>query len=57
MLATLLRYLLKRMSLYQKDDHQQLTTDPTIYTPSSDGRLFGFLPYRKGVTRCTRVLR
>ncbi|KAF8494917.1 hypothetical protein F5888DRAFT_1805235 [Russula emetica] len=43
------KYLLKGMSLYQEDDHQQLTTDPTIYTPSSDGRLFGFLPYRTGI--------
>ncbi|KAF8496389.1 hypothetical protein F5888DRAFT_1833868 [Russula emetica] len=48
-LTALLRYLLKGMSLYQEDDHQQLTTDPTIYTPSSDGRLFGFLPYRTGI--------
>ncbi|KAF8502789.1 hypothetical protein F5888DRAFT_1800338 [Russula emetica] len=30
-------------------DHQRLTTDPTIYTPSSDGRLFGFLTYRTGI--------
>ncbi|KAF8487696.1 hypothetical protein F5888DRAFT_1820572 [Russula emetica] len=30
-------------------DHQGLTADPTIYTPSSDGRLFGFLPYRTGI--------
>ncbi|KAF8492026.1 root hair defective 3 GTP-binding protein-domain-containing protein [Russula emetica] len=30
-------------------DHQRLTADPTIYTPSSDGRLFGFLPYRTGI--------
>jgi enhancer of polycomb-like protein len=36
-LTALLRYLLKGMSLYQEDDHQWLTTDPTIYTPSSDG--------------------
>jgi enhancer of polycomb-like protein len=48
-LTALLRYLLKGMSLYQEDDHQQLTTDPTIYTPSSDGCLFGFLPYRMGI--------
>jgi hypothetical protein len=39
LLIALLRYLLKGMSLYQEDDHQRLTTDPTIYTPSSDGRL------------------
>jgi hypothetical protein len=32
-LIVLLRYLLKRMSLYEEDDHQRLTTDPTIYTP------------------------
>ncbi|KAF8489872.1 hypothetical protein F5888DRAFT_1808461 [Russula emetica] len=43
------KYLLKGMSLYQEDDHQRLTTDPTIYTPSSDGRPFGFLPYRTGI--------
>jgi enhancer of polycomb-like protein len=48
-LTALLRYLLKGMSLYQEDDHQRLTTDPTIYTPSSDGHLFGFLPYRTGI--------
>ncbi|KAH9161677.1 hypothetical protein EDB89DRAFT_2080423 [Lactarius sanguifluus] len=34
-------YLLKGMSL-KKTIIQQLTTDPTIYTPSSDGRLLGF---------------
>jgi enhancer of polycomb-like protein len=49
LLTALLRYLLKGMSLYQEDDHQWLTTDPTIYTPSSDGHLFGFLPYRMGI--------
>ena len=27
----------------------RLTTDPTIYTPSSDSRLLGFLPYRTGI--------
>ncbi|KAF8502209.1 hypothetical protein F5888DRAFT_1800693 [Russula emetica] len=32
-----------------KDDHQRLTTDPTIYTPSSDGHMFGSLPYRTGI--------
>ena len=53
-LITLLRYLLKGMSLYQEDDHQRLTTDPTIYTPSSDGRLFGFLPYRTGIAPAFR---
>ena len=37
-----LRYLLKGMSLYQEDDHRWLTTDPTIYTLSSDSRLLGF---------------
>jgi hypothetical protein len=38
------------MFLYQEDDdHQRLTTDPTIYTPSSDGRLFVFLPYSTGI--------
>ena len=42
------------MSLYQEDDHQRLTTDPTIYTPSSDGRLFGFLPYRTGIAPAFR---
>jgi enhancer of polycomb-like protein len=42
------------MSLYQEDDQQQLTTDPTIYTPSSDGRLFGFLPYRTGIAPAFR---
>ncbi|KAF8496384.1 root hair defective 3 GTP-binding protein-domain-containing protein [Russula emetica] len=30
-------------------DHQRLTADPTICTPSSNGRLFGFLPYRTGI--------
>ncbi|KAF8256688.1 hypothetical protein EI94DRAFT_1852452 [Lactarius quietus] len=45
-----LRYLLKGMSLYQEDDYQQLTTDPTIYTPSSDGRLLGISPYQTGIT-------
>jgi enhancer of polycomb-like protein len=49
-----LRYLLKGMSLYQEDDHQRLTTDPTIYTPSSDGRLLGFLPYRTGIAPAFR---
>jgi enhancer of polycomb-like protein len=53
-LTALLRYLLKGMSLYQEDDHQRLTTDPTIYTPSSDGRLFGFLPYRTGIAPAFR---
>ncbi|KAF8487810.1 hypothetical protein F5888DRAFT_1639717 [Russula emetica] len=48
-LTALLRYLLKGMSLYQEDDHQRLTTDPTIYTPSSVGCPFGFLPYRMGI--------
>ena len=48
------RYLLKGMSLYQEDDHQRLTTDPTIYTPSSDGRLLGFLPYRTGIAPAFR---
>ncbi|KAI0260707.1 hypothetical protein BGY98DRAFT_1054831 [Russula aff. rugulosa BPL654] len=42
------------MSLYQEDDHQRLTTDPTIYTPSSDGRLFRFLPYRTGIAPAFR---
>ena len=42
------------MSLYQEDDHQRLTTDPTIYTPSSDGRLLGFLPYRTGIAPAFR---
>ncbi|KAN0134191.1 hypothetical protein V8E53_007963 [Lactarius tabidus] len=42
------------MSLYQEDDHQPLTTDPTIYTPSLDGRLLGFLPYWKGITPAFR---
>jgi hypothetical protein len=42
-------YLLKGMSLYQEDDHQRLTTDPTIYMPSSDGCLLGFLPYRTSI--------
>ena len=51
---TLFRYLLKGMSLYQEDDHQRLTTDPTIYTPSSDGRLLGFLPYRTGIAPAFR---
>ncbi|KAH9170200.1 hypothetical protein EDB89DRAFT_2072190 [Lactarius sanguifluus] len=32
--------------LYGEDDHQRLTTDPTIYTSSSDARLSGVLPYR-----------
>ena len=54
LLTSLLRYLLKGMSLYQEDDHQRLTTDPTIYTPSSDGRLFGFLPYRTGIAPAFR---
>lgn len=53
-LTALPRYLLKGMSLYQEDDHQRLTTDPTIYTPSSDGRLFGFLPYRTGIAPAFR---
>ena len=35
--------------MYQEDDHQRLTTDPAICTPSSDGRLYGFLPYRMGI--------
>ncbi|KAI9453934.1 enhancer of polycomb-like-domain-containing protein, partial [Russula earlei] len=48
------KYLLKGMSLYQEDDHTRLTTDPTIYTPSSDGRLLGFLPYRTGITPAFR---
>ena len=39
----LLRYLLKGMSLYQEDNHQQLTTNPMIYTPSSDGSSPGVL--------------
>jgi hypothetical protein len=38
LLMALLRYLLKGMSLYQEDNHQLLTTDPTIYTLSLDGR-------------------
>jgi hypothetical protein len=28
------------MSLFREDDHQQLTTDPTIYTPSSNKYFF-----------------
>ena len=45
-----LRYPLKgRMSLYQEDDHQQLTTNLTIYMPSSDGCFLGFLPYKMGI--------
>jgi len=48
------KYLLKGMSMYQEDDHQRLTTDPTIYTPSSDGRLLGYLPYRTGITPAFR---
>ncbi|KAF8259013.1 hypothetical protein EI94DRAFT_1790722 [Lactarius quietus] len=39
-----------RMSLYQEDDHQRLTTDPTTYTPSSDGRPLGISPYQTGIT-------
>jgi hypothetical protein len=39
-----LKYLLKGMSLYQEDDHQWLTTDPTI----SDSRLLGVLPLSDG---------
>ena len=42
------------MSMYQEDDHQRLTTDPTIYTPPSDGCLFGFLPYRMGIAPAFR---
>jgi enhancer of polycomb-like protein len=53
-LTVLFRYLLKGMSMYQEDDHQRLTTDPTIYTPSSDGRLLGYLPYRTGITPAFR---
>ena len=53
-LTTLLRCLLKGMSLHEEDDQQRLTTDPTIYTPSSDGRLFGFLPYRTGIAPAFR---
>jgi enhancer of polycomb-like protein len=49
-----LRYLLKGMSLYQEDNHQWLTTDPTIYTLSSDGRLLGVLSYRTGITAAFR---
>ena len=44
-----LRYLLKGMPLYQEDDHQRLITDPMIYTPSSDGRLLGVLPYQMDI--------
>ena len=47
------------MSLYQEDDRQRLTTDPTIYTPSSDGCLLGFLPYRTGIAptfRCDAII-
>ena len=49
LLTALLIYLLKGMSLYQEMFHQRLTTNPTIYTLSSDGCLFGFLPYRTGI--------
>ena len=42
------------MSLYQEDGHQRLTTDPMIYTPSSDGRLLKFLPYRTGIAPAFR---
>ncbi len=42
------------MSLYQEDDHHRLTTDPTIYTMASDGRLSGFLPYRTGIAPAFR---
>ena len=49
LLTALLRYL-KGVSLYHEVDHLQLTTDPTIYTPSSDGRLFEFLHYQVGIT-------
>jgi hypothetical protein len=37
------------MSLYQEDNCQRLTTDPTIYTPSSDSLFLGFLPYQTGI--------
>jgi hypothetical protein len=48
LLTALLRYL-KGVSLYWEDDHQRLTTDPTVYTPLSNGRLFGFLLYQVGI--------
>jgi hypothetical protein len=35
--------------LYEEDDHEQLTTDPTIYAPSSDGCLFGWVLYSRPV--------
>ena len=47
------------MSLYQEDGHQRLTTDPAIYTPSSDGHLFGLLLYRTGIApafRCNAII-
>jgi len=53
-LIALPRYLLKGMSLYQEDDHERLTADPTIYTPSFDGRLLGFLPYWTGIAPAFR---
>jgi hypothetical protein len=42
------------MFLYEEDgDHQRLTTDPTVHTPSSDGRLFRGFPYRTRIlSRC-----
>ena len=36
------------MSLYREDDHQRLTTDPTIYTASSDSHLLGFFALSDG---------
>lgn len=48
-LTALLYSLLKGVSLYKEDGQRRLITDPTIYTPSSDGRLIGFLPHKMGV--------
>ncbi|KAH8977282.1 hypothetical protein EDB86DRAFT_2838091 [Lactarius hatsudake] len=45
---------LKECLSIKKTIIQQLTTDPTIYTPSSDGRLLGFLPYWTGVASTFR---
>ncbi|KAI0047478.1 hypothetical protein FA95DRAFT_1518958 [Auriscalpium vulgare] len=42
------KYLLRSMTFFQDEDHQRLTTDPTLYLPI-DGRTQGVVPYRLGM--------
>ncbi|KAH9010915.1 hypothetical protein EDB85DRAFT_2281909, partial [Lactarius pseudohatsudake] len=47
--SSIQRISASKKRFYGEDDHQRLTTDPTIYTSSSDVRLSGVLPDRTGI--------